>query len=52
MGESIENARGQSEQPNADQLPEGERFAYRASAMLRSRSPRNDVSVGVSVRFR
>ena len=52
MGKSIENVRGQSEQPNAEQLPEGARFAYRASAVLRSRSPRNDASVGVSVRFR
>ena len=55
MDGSFENARGQSERPYAEQLPElslVERFASRASAVLRSRSPRIYTSFGVSVRFR
>jgi len=55
MDGSFENARGQSERPHAEQLPElslGERFACQASAVLRSRGPHNYASIGVSVRFR
>ena len=55
MDGSLENARGQSEWPNAEQLPElfqVERFASRASAVLRSRGPHNYASFGVSVRLR
>jgi hypothetical protein len=55
MDQSLENARGQSERPTAEQLPEYfliGRFACRASAVLRSRGPCNFASPGVSVRFR
>jgi hypothetical protein len=55
MDGSLKNAKGQSERPNAEPLPElllVERFASRASAVLRSRGPRNYASIGVSVRFR
>jgi hypothetical protein len=55
MDESLENAKGQSERPTAEQLPEHflvGHFACRASAVLRSRGPRNFASFGVSVRFR
>jgi hypothetical protein len=55
MDASVENARGQSERPSAGQRPETfrvERFACRASTMLRSRGSRNYIKVGVSVRFR
>jgi hypothetical protein len=56
MEGSFENARSQSdERPNAERQPElslGERFACQASAVLRSRGPRNYASIGVSVRFR